>query len=98
MLHRALPAACESPRQLSSPSSDTGEVSQTTSTFRFAVRSLRHRNYRLFFSGQSISMIGSWMTQVATSWLIYRLTDSAWLLGLLGFSGQIPAFFMAPFA
>jgi MFS family permease len=48
--------------------------------------------------GQSLSLIGTWMTQVATSWLIYRLTNSAWLLGFVGFSGQIPAFFMAPFA
>lgn len=48
--------------------------------------------------GQSLSLIGTWMTQVATSWLIYRSTNSAWLLGFVGFSGQIPAFFMAPFA
>jgi MFS family permease len=48
--------------------------------------------------GQSLSLIGTWMTQVATSWLIYRLTNSPWLLGFVGFSGQIPAFFLAPFA
>jgi MFS family permease len=70
----------------------------SSSAFHFALRSLRHRNYRLFFAGQSLSLIGTWMTQVATSWLIYRLTNSAWLLGLVGFSGQIPAFFLAPFA
>src|SRR5216684_5596517 len=68
------------------------------STIRFLLRSLRHRNYRLFFTGQSLSLIGTWMTQVATSWLIYRVTNSAWLLGLVGFSGQLPAFFLAPFA
>src|SRR2546426_9963581 len=68
------------------------------STIRFILRSLRHRNYRLFFTGQSLSLIGTWMTQVATSWLIYRVTNSAWLLGLVGFSGQLPAFFLAPFA
>jgi MFS family permease len=65
---------------------------------QFVIRSLRHRNYRLFFIGQSLSLIGTWMTQVATSWLIYRLTNSAWLLGFVGFSGQLPAFFLAPFA
>jgi MFS family permease len=68
------------------------------STLQFAFRSLRHRNYRLFFVGQTLSLIGTWMTQVATGWLIYRLTNSPWLLGLVGFSGQIPAFFLAPFA
>jgi MFS family permease len=63
----------------------------------FALRALRHRNYRLFFAGQSLSLIGTWMTQVATSWLVYRLTNSALLLGLVGFSGQIPALLLAPF-
>lgn len=61
-------------------------------------RALRHRNYRLFFMGQGLSLIGTWMTRVATSWLIYRLTGSAWLLGVLMFSGQIPTFLLAPFA
>src|ERR1051325_6353084 len=68
------------------------------STLKFVLRSLRHRNYRLFFIGQSLSLLGTWMTQVATSWLIYRLTNSAWLLGFVGFSGQLPAFFLSPFA
>src|SRR4051812_45541813 len=67
-------------------------------TVQLLTRSLRHRNYRLFFVGQSLSLIGTWMTQVATSWLIYRLTNSAWLLGLVSFSGQLPAFFLLPFA
>jgi MFS family permease len=61
-------------------------------------RALRHRNYRLFFAGQSISLIGTWLTRVATSWLIYRLTGSALLLGVLGFAGQIPTFLLAPLA
>jgi MFS family permease len=61
-------------------------------------RALRHRNYRLFFSGQSISLIGTWLTRVATSWLIYRLTGSALLLGLVSFAGQIPTFILAPLA
>ena len=66
-------------------------------TFRFALRALSHRNYRLFFSGQTISLIGTWMTRLATAWLVYRLTHSAWLLGLVGFAGQIPVL-MSPFA
>src|SRR5690349_21025826 len=61
-------------------------------------RALNHRNYRLFFTGQSISMIGTWMTRVARSWLVYELTDSAMLLGVVGFAGQIPSFVLAPFA
>ena len=69
----------------------------TDSKIGFALRALRHRNYRLFFAGQSLSLIGTWMTQVATSWLVYRLTNSPLLLGLVGFSGQIPALLLAPF-
>jgi MFS family permease len=61
-------------------------------------RALRHRNYRLFFSGQSVSLIGTWITRIATSWLVYRLTNSALLLGLVGFCGQIPTLLLAPFA
>src|SRR4051794_16817194 len=64
----------------------------------FMLRALSHRNYRLFFSGQSVSLIGTWMTRIATSWLVYRLTGSALLLGLVGFAGQIPSFLLAPFA
>lgn len=61
-------------------------------------RSLQYRNYRLFFSGQSISLIGTWIQRIATPWLVYHLTDSAFLLGLVGFAGQIPTFLIAPFA
>jgi MFS family permease len=61
-------------------------------------RALAHRNYRLFFSGQSISLVGTWITRVATSWLVYRLTHSALLLGVVGFWGQIPSLVIAPFA
>lgn len=61
-------------------------------------RALRHRNYRLFFTGQSISLVGTWLTKVATSWLVYRLTGSAWLLGVVAFAGQIPTFVLAPLA
>jgi MFS family permease len=64
----------------------------------FMLRALSHRNYKLFFSGQSLSLIGTWMTRIATSWLVYRLTGSALLLGVVGFAGQIPSFLLAPFA
>jgi MFS family permease len=75
-------------------------MAESSNTFKlgFAVRSLRHRNYRLFFGGQSLSLIGTWMTQVASSWLVYRLTNSALLLGLVSFSGQLPALLLTPFA
>jgi MFS family permease len=59
-------------------------------------RALRHRNYQLFFSGQLISLIGTWMDQVAESWLVYRLTGSALLLGTVAFASQIPVFLLAP--
>jgi MFS family permease len=64
----------------------------------FIFRALSHKNYQLFFAGQSISLIGTWMTRIATSWLVYRLTGSALLLGVVGFAGQIPSFLLAPFA
>jgi MFS family permease len=61
-----------------------------------ALRALRHRNYRLFFFGQLVSVSGTWMQTVAQSWLVYRLTGSAVLLGLVGFASQIPVFLFAP--
>jgi MFS family permease len=61
-------------------------------------RALRHRNFKLFFFGQSISVIGTWMTRLATAWLVYRLTHSALLLGVVSFSGQIVSFLMGPLA
>jgi MFS family permease len=62
------------------------------------LRSLRHRNFRLFTIGQSISVLGTWMQQVAVGWLVYRLTDSALLLGLVAFAAQGPTFVLAPIA
>jgi MFS family permease len=59
-------------------------------------RALRHRNYRLFFGGQLVSLVGTWMQSVAQSWLVYRLTGSTVLLGVVGFCGQIPVFLLAP--
>ena len=66
--------------------------------FSHAWRALRHRNFRLFFAGQSISLIGTWMTRVATAWLVYRLTRSSLVLGTVSFVGQIPTFLLAPVA
>jgi MFS family permease len=66
------------------------------SRLTLAVRALRHRNFQLFFAGQLISLIGTWMQTVAQSWLVYRLTGSALLLGMVGFASQIPVFIMAP--
>ena len=63
-----------------------------------AWRALRHRNFKLFFAGQSISLIGTWMTRLATGWLVYRLTHSALLLGIVSFAGQICAFLLGPVA
>src|ERR1044072_9414239 len=64
----------------------------------FIFRALGNRNYKLFFAGQSVSLIGTWMTRIATSWLVYRFTGAALLLGGVGFAGQIPSFVLAPFA
>jgi len=61
-----------------------------------ALRALRYRNFRLFFGGQLISLIGTWMQNVAQAWLVYRLSHSSFLLGLVGFVGQIPVFLLAP--
>jgi MFS family permease len=69
-----------------------------TQNFKAALRALRYRNYRLFFLGQGISLIGTWMQSVAVGWFVYRLTGSPFYLGLVGFSGQIPAFLFSPFA
>src|SRR6516164_155607 len=60
------------------------------------LRALQYRNFQLFFAGQLISLIGTWMQNVAQSWLVYRLTGSALLLGAVGFAGQIPVFLFAP--
>jgi MFS family permease len=77
---------------------DAAAALPAPSDFSHAWRALRHRNFRLFFGGQSISLIGTWMTRIATSWLVYRLTKSPLLLGTVGFAGQIPTFLLAPLA
>ncbi|WP_435549826.1 MFS transporter [Desulfobacterium sp. N47] len=61
-------------------------------------RSLKHKNYRLFFGGQSISLIGTWIQRIAISWLVYKLTNSVFLLGVVGFADQIPTFLLSPLA
>ncbi|MEO0092511.1 MAG: MFS transporter [candidate division WOR-3 bacterium] len=66
--------------------------------FRLIFRAFQYRNYRLYFAGQGISLIGTWMQSIALSWLVYRLTNSAFLLGLVRFSGEIPIFIFTPFA
>ena len=78
------------------PLSATG--SARASRLPAAFRSLRHRNYQLFFGGQIISLVGTWMQSVAESWLMYRLTGSSALLGLTGFSAQFPVFLLARLA
>ncbi|HET9529762.1 MAG TPA: MFS transporter [Blastocatellia bacterium] len=63
---------------------------------RDTIRALRHRNYRIYFFALLISFVGTWMQSVAQSWLIYRLTQSAWLLGFVAFIGQVPVLLLAP--
>jgi MFS family permease len=67
-------------------------------SFKFTFRTLKYRNYRMFFMGQSVSLIGMWIQNVAMGWLVYRLTDSAFLLGVVGFAENIPMFILTPFA
>src|ERR1700741_4209248 len=76
----------------------TPSLKKTNRSGSFIFRALSHKNYKLFFAGQSISLIGTWMTRIATSWLVYRLTKSELLLGVVGFAGQIPSFLLAPVA
>ena len=86
-----------SPSEISAAHTDA-QKGVRIADFSHAWRALQHRNFRLFFAGQSISLIGTWMTRIATAWLVYRLTGSAWLLGTVSFAGQIPTFLVAPFA
>jgi len=71
-------------------------VAERGSRWQVAGRALRHRNFQLFFSGQLISLIGTWMQSVAQSWLVYRMTGSALLLGSVGFASQVPVFLFSP--
>src|SRR5262249_51645842 len=67
-------------------------------SWKFILRALKYRNYRLFFGGQMVSLVGTWMTMTASSWLVFRLTKSPWMLGVVGFAGQFPSFVLAPLA
>jgi MFS family permease len=78
------------------PSAANSPDPSPRSRFRDMVRSLRHRNFQLFFSGQLISLIGTWMQTIAQAWLVYRITGSSLLLGVVGFAGQIPIFILSP--
>ncbi len=81
-------------QQATNPAPNADGQGRAAVTFR----ALRHRNFQLFFSGQIISLVGTWMQTVAQAWLIYRLTSSSVLLGVLGFVGQIPIFLLSPLA
>jgi MFS family permease len=75
---------------------DNGNAPSKVSRWQLGLRALRHRNFQLFFSGQLISLVGTWMQTVAQAWLVYRLTHSSLLLGSVGFASQIPVFLFAP--
>ena len=78
---------------------NTGNVIENTRMrLQLLLRSLRSPNFRLFFAGQGISLVGTWMQQVAMSWLVYRMTGSPFLLGVVGFVGQAPTFILGPVA
>lgn len=79
-------------------SSEADENRRFGGSLSYAWRALRHRNFKLFFAGQGISLIGTWMTRLATAWLVYQLTHSALMLGVVSFSGQIVSFVLGPFA
>src|SRR5437667_12792039 len=68
------------------------------SRLKTSLRAFRYRNFRLFFAGQLTSLVGTWMQTVAQSWLVYRLTGSAALLGIVGFASQLPILVLAPIA
>lgn len=83
------------------PPSTTGprrSAMSRSAEFKTAIRALENRNFRVFFTGQIVSLVGTWMQRIALAWLVYRLTNSAFLLGAVGFAGQIPTFLLAPVA
>jgi MFS family permease len=82
--------------QAAHSSVETAKPKPAASKVATTLRALRHRNFQLFFSGQLISLIGTWMQTVAQSWLVYQLSKSAFLLGAVGFASQIPVFLVAP--
>src|SRR5947209_4281068 len=78
--------------------SSTATFTADASAARGLLRALRHRNFRLFFGGQLVSLVGTFLTQIATVWFVYRLTKDTRLLGIVGFAGQLPMFLLAPVA
>src|SRR5437016_5991689 len=74
------------------------ENAGTRPVLRTTLRALRHRNFQLFFFGQLISLVGTWMQNIAQDWLVFRLTGSPWLLSVVAFMNQIPIFLLAPVA
>src|SRR5207245_9444504 len=86
-----LQTAKQNSQKFKSPAEETSARGLPTT-----LRALNHRNFQLFFSGQLVSLIGTWMQSVAQSWLVYRLTGSSLLLGSVGFASQIPVFLAAP--
>src|ERR1035441_1227051 len=83
-----------------SPTPPLDYASNTSESGRWAlmIRAFSHRNYRLFFGGQLISLVGTFLTMIATPWLVYQVTNSVVLLGVVAFAGQIPMFIFGPFA
>lgn len=79
-------------------SREKSKISKASSGVGFIFRALHYRNYRLYFGGQGLSLIGTWMQRIAISWLVYRLTNSVFLLGFVGFATQMPTFLMGPIA
>src|SRR5581483_3409617 len=80
--------------------SSNGPNPTQESRLRAMGRALGNRNYRLFFAGQGVSLVGTWMTRLATGWLVFRLggPDAPWLLGAVSFAGLAPTFFLGPVA
>ena len=74
------------------------KIDDLTGRFGLMFRAMKYKNYRLFVGGQSLSLIGTWIQMVAVTWLVYKMTNSAFILGIVGFSGQLPLFIIAPFA
>ncbi|HKP77391.1 MAG TPA: MFS transporter, partial [Longimicrobiaceae bacterium] len=102
-MSRATPEPSPTPPSVSAPDAENPTLQAAPSPApaaggRRMLRALSSRNYRLYFFGQGISLVGTWMTRIATSWLVYRLTGSSLLLGVVSFAGQIPTFVLAPFA
>src|ERR1700761_2552049 len=86
------------PQPVGTPQPDVlpAEAAEDRGAFAF-LTVFKHRNYRLFFSGQLVSLMGTWITSVTQGWLVYSLTHSPLLLGVVSFAGQVPVFFLAPF-